>query len=111
MKINQGEIVLLSYPFSDFEKTKIRPALVISNTLFNQKSEDCIMIPLTSVIKDELYSVIINQQDLSFGKLLKQSRIRIDKIFCIRKNLIKMKIGTINKTFFKKIKLEIEKLF
>ena len=111
MQVSQKEIVLLPYPFSNLERTKVRPALVISNNHFNKKSDDCIMIPLTTIIKDEPYSVIIEQCNMSFGKLLKSSRIRADKIFCIEKSLIRMKIGKLNDNSFEKIKEEIFKIF
>lgn len=111
MNVNQKELVLLPYPFSDLEGTKVRPALVVSNDSFNKKSADCIMVPLTTIIKNEPYSIIINQEDLSLGKLLKSSRIRVDKIFCVEKNLITRKIGKINDKTFEKIKKEIMKIF
>ena len=111
MIVSQKEIVLLPYPFSDLERTKVRPALVISNNSFNRKSEDCMMVPLTAVIKDEPYSVLINQEDLFSGKLLKPSRIRVDKIFSVEKNLVSMKIGVVNEDVLKKVKLEIGKIF
>ena len=106
----QKEIVLLPYPFSNQEGIKVRPAIVISNNNFNKKSEDCIMLPLTSVIKEVPYSVLINQEDLNSGKLLKPSRIRIDKIFTICQDLVRMKIGVINNKTFEKVKSEIFKL-
>lgn len=109
MNVQQRDIVLLPYPFSNLEGTKVRPALIVSNDLFNKKSSDCIMVPLTTVIKDEPYSLIINQEDLSSGKLLKSSRIRADKIFTVEKNLIVMKIGIINSNTFDKVKSEILK--
>ena len=31
MKVNQKEIILVSYPFSDLEGKKVRPAIIISN--------------------------------------------------------------------------------
>ncbi len=107
MNFQQKEIVLLPYPFSDQKGVKVRPAIIISNNNFNKKSEDCIMLPLTSVIKEVSYSVLITKEDLSFGNLLKPSRIRIDKIFTIRQNLVRMKIGMINNKTFEKIKSEI----
>ena len=110
MNFQQKEIVLLPYPFSDQEGVKVRPAIIISNNNFNKKSEDGIMLPLTSVIKEVPYSVLINQEDLNSGKLLKPSRIRIDKIFTIRQNLVRMKIGVINNKTFEKVKSEIFKL-
>ena len=110
MNVNQKELVLIPYPFSNLEGTKVRPALIVSNTQFNKKSEDCIMVPLTTVIKNEPYSIIIDQQNLSSGKLLKQSRIRVDKIFCVEKNLINMKIGKLKEDSFKNVKEEILKI-
>ena len=111
MIFQQKELVLLPYPFSDKAGSKVRPAIIVSNDNFNQKCPDCVMVPLTTVIKDEPFSLIINQDDLESGKLLKPSRIRIDKIFTINKNLIIMKIGNLNNKTFDKIKSELEKVF
>ena len=111
MKINQKEVVLLPYPFSNLEGMKVRPALIISNNQFNKKSNDCVMVPLTTVIKDEPYSVIIDQANLSSGKLIKQSRIRVDKIFSVEKSLIRMRIGILNGNSFDKVKEEIFSMF
>ena len=111
MQVKQKEIILLPYPFSNLGGTKVRPALVVSNNQFNKKSDDCVMIPLITIIKDEPYSVIIKQKNLSSGKLLKLSRIRADKIFSVEKNLIIMKIGKLNDNIFKKVKQEIFKIF
>ncbi|MEK6824090.1 MAG: type II toxin-antitoxin system PemK/MazF family toxin [Nanoarchaeota archaeon] len=111
MIVNQKDIVLLSYPFSNLEGSKIRPAIVVSNDVFNKKSADCIAIPLTAIIKDEPYSIIINQEDLSSGKLIKQSRARADKIFAVEKKIIVLKIGVVNNKLFDKIKSEIFKVF
>jgi mRNA interferase MazF len=111
MNLKQKELVLLPYPFSDLKGTKVRPALVISNNIFNNRSDDCIMIPLTTVIKDTPYSILINQENLSSGRLIKPSRIRVDKIFTIQKNLVKMKIGVVNNVVFNKIKSKISKIF
>jgi mRNA interferase MazF len=111
MLINQKELVLLPYPFSNLEETKFRPALVVSNDLFNKKSEDCIMVPLTSVLKEEPCSVIVTQNDLVAGKLIKPSRIKVDKIFAVKKNLVARKIGRINNKVFERVKTEIVRMF
>ena len=111
MIFQQKELVLLPYPFSDQVGTKVRPAVIISNDAFNKRCEDCVMAPLTTVIKDEPFSLLMNQDSLDSGKLLKQSRVRIDKIFTIKKSLIMMKIGKINTEMLIKIKSEINKVF
>ena len=69
------------------------------------------MVPLTSVIKDEPYSIIIDNKDLLSGEIARQSRIRADKIFCVEKSLVSMKIGKINDKTFEKVKQEIFKMF
>ncbi|MBS3096622.1 type II toxin-antitoxin system PemK/MazF family toxin [Candidatus Woesearchaeota archaeon] len=111
MEIKQKDIVLLPYPFTDLKGKKIRPALVVSNDSVNSKSKDCIMLPLTSVIKDEPYSIAINQEDLSSGQLIKSSRIKIDKIFTVEKRLIVMKIGILSHNTFEKVKEELFNIF
>jgi len=104
MKIQQKDIVLLPVPFSNLKENKVRPAVVISNNSINQKSDDCIFVALTSVIKDEPYSLLIDQKNLSSGNLIKPSRIRVDKIFSAEKKLIIQNIGTIDDKTFEKVK-------
>ena len=111
MTFQQKELVLLPYPFSDQGGSKVRPAIIISNDNFNRRCEDCVLVPLTTIIKNEPYSLVLNQDNLESGKLLKQSRIRIDKIFTIKKSLIMMKIGKINHDMLVKIKSEVIKVF
>ena len=111
MQINQKEVVLLPYPFSNLEGIKVRPALIVSNNQLNKKSDDCIMAPLTTIIKNEPYSIIIDSENLSSGKLIKQSRIRTDKIFSVEKSLIRMKIGVLDDNSFDKVKAEIFSMF
>ena len=111
MIFQQKELVLLPYPFSDQGGSKVRPAIIVSNDNFNKRCEDCVMVPLTTLIKDEPFSLIVNQDSLESGKLLKQSRVRIDKLFTIKKSLIMMKIGKINEKTLDKIKFEIIKVF
>lgn len=111
MEIKQKDVVLLPYPFTDLKGKKIRPALVVSNDFVNNKSKDCIMLPLTSVIKDEPFSIVINQDDLSSGQLIKPSRIKIDKIFTVEKRLVVIKIGTLSNNIFEKVKAELLNVF
>src|SRR3989344_7703116 len=111
MIFQQKELVLLPYPFSNQEGSKVRPAIIVSNNNFNKRCEDCVMVQLTTIIKDEPFSLIVTQDNLESGKLLKQSRIRIDKIFTIKKNLVIMKIGKVNDKTIEKIKFEINRIF
>ncbi|MEK6892814.1 MAG: type II toxin-antitoxin system PemK/MazF family toxin [Nanoarchaeota archaeon] len=111
MNINQKDVVLLPYPFSNLEQKKLRPSVVISNNNFNKICNDFIAVPLTSVIKDEPFSLAINQNNFRNGKLIKPSRVRLDKIFSVERRLVQMKIGDVNDTFFDKLRSEIIEVF
>jgi len=85
--------------------------LVVSNNSLNNSSDDCILLPLTSAIKNVPYSILITKKDLLSGNLLKDSRIRADKIFTLEKNKIFNKIGILNDNIFKKVYQKILRLF
>ena len=111
MKIQQKDLVLLPYPFSNLSGKKIRPALIVSNDNFNRLSYDCIAIPLTSVLKEGHFSIAITQKEMRNGKLIKPSEIRIDKIFSVEKRLVRLKIGSVTDFFFDKLKSELLDIF
>lgn len=103
MIAKQKELVLIPYPFTDQSGTKVRPAIIVSNDEYNDCSDDCVLVPVTSVLKDDKYSLSLTQTDLNSGTLVTESRIKVDKIFCIDKKLIIKKIGNIKGNTFKKI--------
>lgn len=105
--MKQREIALISYPFSDRSFSKVRPVVVISNDNYNKKTKDCIVLAMTSVIKDEPHSIFITQKDIGAGKLIRPSRIRVDKILSISQELIIKKVGIVNESILKKIKSEL----
>jgi mRNA interferase MazF len=101
--ISQRDIVLLSFPFSDLKTQKVRPAIIISNDNYNQKFEDVIAIPMTSNLDVRDYTILISNKDLESGNLIKDSKAKVDKIFSVSKNLIKLKIGKIKVGIHKRI--------
>ena len=106
-EVRQKEIVLLKVPFSNLRESKLRPAIVVSNNDVNRQSGDCILVPLTSVLKDAPYAVAITQNDLAYGEILKESRARADKIFTAEKDIIVEKVGQVTEVKFQQIKQQI----
>jgi mRNA interferase MazF len=102
--ISQRDIVLISFPFSDLKSSKVRPVLVLSNDKYNRKFEDFIAIPLTTNVKSREYSVLVTNKNLERGRLIIDSNVKIDRIFSINKNLVRMNIGKINKDTYTRIK-------
>ncbi len=93
-----GEIVLLKFPFTDGEKSKRRPALILADT----KDEDIIVCRITS----KLYNSDFDFEIKNWGKsgLKLQSVIRLHKIATLEKGLVDQSIGMIDKKLKKLIK-------
>ena len=101
--IAQRDIVLLAFPFSDLKRSKVRPALVVSNDLYNKKFEDFIAVPLTTNLKSRDHSILITDKNLERGRLIVDSNIKTDKIFSVSKKLVRANIGKVNKETHDKV--------
>ena len=86
------EIIVVPFPFTDREKSKNRPALILSSQLFNAKNGKSIMAMITSNTGKELWPNDIEIKDLTLTGLKAPSLIRF-KIFTIDHVLIKARIG------------------
>jgi len=93
--ISQRDIVLITFPFSDFVSAKVRPAVVLSNDRYNRSSEDFIAVPLTSNLRLREYAILITNKELESGKLIVDSKAKVDRIFSVSQQLVRMKIGRI----------------
>ena len=105
----QGDIVLIPYPFTDLSGIKKRPVLVLSTKSYNSETEDFIVCGITSAIKDTRYSVLIDNKSLESGFIPKPSRIKVDKIFTLKQSLTIKKIGELKKEVMENVKKELMK--
>jgi mRNA interferase MazF len=48
MNFSKGDVVLISYPFTDLKTTKVRPAVVVASG--QGKYSDLFLVPITSKI-------------------------------------------------------------
>lgn len=106
----QGEIVIVPFPFSNLSSIKQRPVLILSKNSDNFTEEDVITCGITSNIKDQKYSIFIENKNLIEGEIPKSSRVKVDKLFTISQEIIKKKVGRLNKETFEKVKSEFLKL-
>lgn len=106
----QGEIVIVPFPFSNLSSIKQRPVLILSKNEYNNNSDDVITCGITSNLKDIPCSILIDNKNLEKGSLPKQSRIKIDKLFTIEKNIVKKKIGKLNNSTMNMVREEFNKL-
>lgn len=102
--ISQRDIVLISFPFSNFQESKVRPVVVMSNDVYNTKFADFIAVPLTSNMKLRNHTVVITSAELETGKLIVDSRAKVDKVFSVEQSLMRKKIGRVKKSVHKNLK-------
>jgi mRNA interferase MazF len=86
LKVKQRDIILIKFPFSDYEGYKVRPAIVISNNNYNISYDDVIVCAITTNILPSDFKVILENPDIESGSLPRESAIRIDKPYSISKS-------------------------
>jgi mRNA interferase MazF len=85
MKYNQGDIILIPYPFTDLSKTKQRPAVIISKDIAN--SQHYIVAKITSVIRGDKFSFPIAANDID-RELKYESEVRTNELFTVSQSII-----------------------
>ena len=100
--LNQRDIVLIPFPFSDLTGSKMRPSLIISNN--NLKDNDLICMLISSVYRNG--DCEIKKSDLENGKLKFVSYIRPHRVFSAHSKTIAKKLARIKINLFKHIMQE-----
>ncbi|MEA1053420.1 type II toxin-antitoxin system PemK/MazF family toxin [Lamprobacter modestohalophilus] len=101
MEVNQAEVVLCEFYFSDLKQNKLRPVVVFKNNLpFN----DFVGVPISSRVnrlnQDE---IVICQSDFVAGQLPKRSKVMVRKTFVISKQVVVKKYGTLSVDYFRRL--------
>lgn len=103
----QGDIILVPFPFSDLSGSKLRPALVVSSEQVNQ-TRDVICVQITSKVFDDMFFFPLRDEDISPALPLK-SGIRLHKFFTIDQTRVEQKLSRLNKQALKTVLTAIEK--
>ena len=107
----QGDIALVSIPFTDLSSSKRRPALVISPDSFNTVGEDLVLAAITSHITDDPNAVHLSCADFSEGWLPKKSIVKTTKLFTIHSSLIVKKVCTLTREKTEEILRAVREFF
>jgi|SRR5665648_194600 len=94
----KGDVVVIPFPFSDLSNSKRRPALIVADL----DGGDVILCQITSVAKNDRYSIPLTTSDFDNGKLKVESMIRPNRLFTADKSIVEYKAGTLTK---EKVKL------
>ena len=99
----QGDIILIPFPYSDLTGVKKRPAIIVSNS--NLKGEDKICCLVTSNNPSD--GILISKNSFSEGTLPFKSWIKPHRIFTIDKRIIIKKLSKVKKDFYERIEDKI----
>lgn len=109
MSYEQGDIVLVPFPFTVGTSSKPRPAIVVSNSIVN-KTQDVILAQITSKPRKDFFTYVLETDKLSQSLNL-VSQVRCHKIFIIEKSTIFKKISKLDDEGFAQLKIKIFSLF
>ena len=86
----KGDIVLITFPFTDLSGSKLRPSIILAET-----NEDAILTFITTQLKWQEKTDILLSPSVDNGLKL-PSLIRTSKITTLDKTLIKGRIGKLS---------------
>lgn len=94
MALKRGDIVLVSFPFTDLTSSKVRPVIVISP---DSQREDIIIAFISSVvskpIRDTEFLLTLDHPDFAFTGLKKDSVFKMNKLLTVSDTLILKRLG------------------
>ncbi len=103
--MNKGDLVLVSYPFTNLKGSKFRPAVVLYDT-----ASDFTACFITSQIERKETTDILLKANHTNG-LKMDSLIRTSKIATIDKQLAKGLLGTLEESEVAELNSQLRKLF
>ena len=109
-RYRRGDIVLVSFPFTDLSSSKRRPALVVSPDAFNQTMQDLVLAAITSQgAEDSAFT--IDQDDCVDGILPKKSVLKPAKLFTMHSTLVLKRICALRPERLEAVLVEIRRFF
>jgi len=111
IRYNQGDIVIIPFPFSDLSSIKQRPAIIVSKNEDNAVQDDIIVAGITSSLRDTKHSIKIYNDHLEEGFIPKISLIKIDKLFTLDKRTAIKRVAKVKKDILEKVMAELRNLF
>jgi mRNA interferase MazF len=103
MKVEQRDIFLVPFPFSDFSGKKVRPIIIVSNDKFNGSSKDVIVCGITSNFCGGRYEIKIDNSSLDEGNLFEICCVKSENLLKLDKSFLIKKIGRVKKELFLKV--------
>ena len=103
--MDKGDIVLITFPFTDLSGNKLRPAVVLADSNFDLN----VSFITTQIQREELTDVLLLPTPVN--GLKKQSLIRTSKIATLDRDLVKGLLGRLTQNEITELNTKIKILF
>jgi mRNA interferase MazF len=108
-----GDIILVSFPFTDDSAAKVRPALVVSADSFNT-GEDIVVVPISSVAETSgAFTLPIPQSSEHFRQsgLRRSSHVKWTKLLTITRRMAQRRLGRLAPPLLSEVHTRIRSMF
>ena len=109
----KNKIVLVPFPFDNFKKFKVRPAICLTE-IFGKK-EQVIIVFITSKYAEDLDStdILLSEKDEGFQQtgLIVKSAIKLQKIVTIPVRFIKRELGELPAARMEELNTKLRRVF
>jgi len=103
----KGDVVIFQFPFSEGEKVKKRPSLVVAEL----KGNSVILCQITGQPRLDPNILELKGSEFQSGGISRDSYIRPSILFTINKSRINYKAGKLKQEKIKQVEKEIVKIF
>ncbi len=109
MPYDQGDIVLVPFPLTNLTTSKVRPAIVVSNSDIND-TNDVILAAITTNLRNDEFSFKLENSALS-NPMRKECEVRCHKLFTCDQTIIQQAITTLNTSNLEKLTKVFKRCF
>ena len=110
--LSRGDIVLVSFPFTDEDSSKLRSALVVA---LSERHQDVLLAFISSRLKgpphDDELDILSDQPDFEMSGLKVSSRLRLTRMTTLAISLVRRRIGTLPPTLRLNYQLKLFQIF
>lgn len=106
-----GDIVLVKFPYSNLQKAKQRPALVLFHLQQSKKIEIVNIAMITSKVESLRFQGDVELRDWEKSGLLHPSLLRLGKTASLDPSLVAKKLGELSPRDKKSTKTQFSKLY
>lgn len=78
--------------------------IVISNDVYNRRTDDIVVVAMTSNPRPVEYSFTITSADLERGRLNRPGKVRVDKVYTLAQSIVVKTFGHVNNATLDRIR-------